>query len=159
MRAYLESIGFAGRDGCGADGLKHDLAPVLSYLDKTHITALENPITLSVIIDLRRPVQTQMSQEASGRQTVCSPPGSSISIRQGPFPRRSGTSTDISGRSRFRIYERAQFTLQFQKSIDNNTTTITVWGPRLTSTVHSTAQKPILGYTFEIWYALITRNC
>lgn len=32
---------------------KHVLAPVLSYLGKTHITALEYPITLSIIVDLR----------------------------------------------------------------------------------------------------------
>jgi hypothetical protein len=49
-RTYLESMGFAGRDGCGANDSETCRQ---SYVKKTHITALKYPVAFSVFIDLR----------------------------------------------------------------------------------------------------------
>ena len=52
VRAYLESIGFAGREGCGSMSWGGPSRAVLSHPGKTHITTLEHPIALSIFVDL-----------------------------------------------------------------------------------------------------------
>ena len=111
------------------DYLTRVLAPALSYLDKTHITALENPITLSIIIDLRhtRTDADEIRRQPGDKlrathlvpvsQSDKHPSGDVLETRNGI----SAAVCAVSGYETGRI-----FTLQFQKSIDSSTTTITV---------------------------------
>lgn len=54
----------------------------------------------------------------------------------------------VSGRFAVSGYERAELTLQFQKSMDSKTTTITVWGPKgvnVSCSIPSLGPTPFLG--------------
>jgi len=109
--------------------LTHVLVPVLSYLDKTHITALEYPTTLSIIIDLRHTrTDTDEIRRIPGdkrRVTHLVPVSQSDKYpSRDVLETKNGISAAVcavSGYETSRI-----FTLQFQKSIESSTTTITV---------------------------------
>lgn len=119
-------MGFAGRDGCGVNDSKTCRQ---SYVGKTHITTLEYPVALSVFVDLR---STRGGADASRR-----PPGDKgcgthlVPVSESDKDpsrnilewKRTSVLADADPR-----YEVGQITLQFQKSIDSTTTTITVWG-------------------------------
>ena len=104
-------------------------APALSYLDKTHITALEYPIALSIIIDLRHTGtdedEIRRRPGDKGRATHLVPVSQSDKHpSRDVLKTRNGISAAVCAVSGYET--RGIFTLQFQKSIDSSTTTITV---------------------------------